>query len=185
MKHRKWGTSAPNSQRSGALAWMFLAAGGSSAVGGVPGLVRWLWGNQPLFSLWVPSMAINWLPAALGRGTTDANNWKASSSSAKPIPTESGRASVDFWTYSEQMWTWKGEEEGCSGGKDLLTLLNLTRDRTKAQISPLKACFCKRLVCEYVNVGMKVVGECAHMFMCSYAPTSVLVCTDYMQTCTL
>ena len=30
---------------------MFLAAGGSSAVGGVPGLVRWLWGNQPLFSL--------------------------------------------------------------------------------------------------------------------------------------
>lgn len=29
----------------------FLAAGGSSAVGGVPGLVRWLWGNQPLFSL--------------------------------------------------------------------------------------------------------------------------------------
>lgn len=40
-----------NSQRSGALAWMFLAAGGSSAVGGVPGLVRWLWGNQPLFPL--------------------------------------------------------------------------------------------------------------------------------------
>lgn len=30
---------------------MFLAAGGSSAVGGVPGLVRWLWGNQPLFPL--------------------------------------------------------------------------------------------------------------------------------------
>lgn len=63
-------------------------------------------------SLWVPSMAINWLPAALGRGTTDASNWKASSSSAKPIPTESGRASVDFWTYSEQMWTWKGEGGG-------------------------------------------------------------------------
>lgn len=66
----------------------------------------------------------------------------------------------------------------------MLTLLNLTRDRTKAQISPLKACFCKRLVCEYVNVGMKVAGECAHMFMCSYALTSVLVCTDYMQTYT-
>lgn len=127
--------------------------------------------SATVLSLWVPNMAINWLPAALGRGTTDANNWKASSSSAKPIPTESGRASVDFWTYSEQMWTWKGEEEGCSGGKDLLTLLNLTRDGTKAQISPFKAGFCKRLLCEYVNTGVK----CAVTRACTYVCVAVLL----------
>lgn len=130
--------------------------------------------SATVLSLWVPSMAINWLPAALGRGTTDASNWKASSSSAKPIPTESGRASVDFWTYSEQMWTWKGEEEGCSGGKDLLTLLNLTRDGTEAQISPLKAGFCKRLLCEYVNVGVK---WCVSVHIC------LCVCARPVQRC--
>ena len=61
------------------------------------------------------------------------------------------------------------EEEGCSGGKDLLTLLNLTRDGTEAQISPLKAGFCKRLLCEYVNVGGCGCG-CAHMFVCLRVP---------------
>lgn len=134
--------------------------------------------SATVLSLWVPSMAINWLPAALGRGTTDASNWKASSSSAKPIPTESGRASVDFWTYSEQMWTWKGEEEGCSGGKDLLTLLNLTRDGTEAQISPLKAGFCKRLLCEYLNDGVKWcvsvrICLCVCMRLCFGVQTSL------------
>lgn len=136
--------------------------------------------SATVLSLWVPSMAINWLPAALGRGTTDASNWKASSSSAKPIPTESGRASVDFWTYSEQMWTWKGEEEGCSGGKDLLTLLNLTRDRTEAQISLSKLAFAKGC-CDYANIGVKWrVCECVRayvgVFVCACAFVFKQVC---------
>lgn len=89
---KKWGTSATNSQRSGALAlnvsscWWLICSWWCAGIGAVA-----IGKSATVLSLWVPGMAINWLPAALGRRTTDASNWKASSSSAKPIPTESGR----------------------------------------------------------------------------------------------
>lgn len=67
----------------------------------------------------------------------------------------------------------------------MLTLLNLTRDGTKAQISPFKAGVCKRLPCEYVNTGVKRGGGAGvHICLCCCVLVNgcATVCTFYMHT---